>query len=1150
MSVHIKNRDKVLRALREEVMGPAPLGEPLSAAEEIRFDILEESRKRWKQANGEEIIQNGEPLSRYGVGILFAPEGSQQEDVGFLDATSYSEETDQEISLHPEELPNTERRPRMNEASDNDLDLSNANIRKPNCMAVSFFATFLEGSHLVVELPTTREGDGVKVNGRYVARPVLVKEDNSRTRWWFRESTGFSCSFDGNRLRGGGRFYHVEVVGALTLRVDVHVRPQKNGDFLVTVSLRNLTREQGDAYALYQAYFDVRIKNPEGEPCILPYRATRAFDRDAKSMALLYRSKPSFAVGHGCAANWQAEEGAARAHKVSTECLPYYQAPSMTSDIRRPDGRPLRVSMSALAEFSDEAVRELEDLIALYEGWIASKRKESKRLPKEYQDTAEEHLAACDNALSRMKRGFTLLQQNILAREAFQLTNQAMLLQQLRSGNKRYATYNTKTKRMDFSEPFVPTASLGVTGTRGYWRAFQIAFLLLSLPSVMDGQAEDRDLVDLIWFPTGGGKTEAYLGLTAFSIFLRRLRDPNDVGTQVLMRYTLRLLTTQQFQRASRLTCAMEYIRQRHKNLGTTPISTGIWLGSDMTPNRREDALQSLKKLTRNEREAENKFLLDRCPWCGAELGLVGSGSKKQVLGYEQRGNTVVFRCPDNSCDFSKITNPIPTFVIDEDIYEHRPSLVIGTVDKFAQLTWNPKVRSLFGLDDSGQRVASPPGLIIQDELHLIGGPLGSMVGLYEPLIEDLCTDYRGQKVKPKIVCSTATTRNYHEQVQSLYGRDSVALFPPPGLDAGDSFFAQYARDEKGELLPGQLYVGVMGTGYGSLSTTQVRTHTALLQAPMELPESERDPWWTMMCFCNSLNELGNTLSQFQVDVPIYQQSLRIRQDLLLGNQEDTSKTKMRKFYNTIELTSRLSNEEVPQALTQLEQAKKNDKDKAVDICLASNIIEVGIDVDRLSLMTVSGQPKTTAQYIQVTGRVGRRWQERPGLVVTIYNPTRYRDRSHFEDFRGYHQRLYMNVEPSSVTPFSAPVLERALHAVMVAYVRQYGRINEVQSPYPVPENLLQQAWELLAPRVRFVDAEEYDTFEKLFNKRRKEWRTWQKLYWDKRGADFDEDPLLTYPGQVVDEGRVLYSWQTPTSMRNVDAECKGVVVRGGEVDA
>ena len=304
--------------------------------------------------------------------------------------------------------------------------------------------------------------------------------------------------------------------------------------------------------------------------------------------------------------------------------------------------------------------------------------------------------------------------------------------------------------------------------------------------------------MELIWFPTGGGKTEAYFGLAAFSIFLRRLRDRGDTGVHALMRYTLRLLTAQQFQRASRLICAMDYVRRQHaEELGEGTISIGIWLGGSTTPNTREEARAVFRSLDRGDGRKQNQFVLDRCPWCGAQMGPVNLGGGRgrgrrrafRVIGYAHRGNTVVYCCPDRRCEFH---DSMPLYVIDEDIYEICPSLVIGTVDKFAMLAWRPEARSLFGISPGGTRSHSPPGLIIQDELHLISGPLGSMVGLYEPVIEELCTDRRGRHpARPKIISSTATIRSYAEQVRGLYARERASLFPPPGLDADDSFFAR-----------------------------------------------------------------------------------------------------------------------------------------------------------------------------------------------------------------------------------------------------------------------------------------------------------------------------------------------------------------------
>jgi hypothetical protein len=656
----------------------------------------------------------------------------------------------------------------------------------------------------------------------------------------------------------------------------------------------------------------------------------------------------------------------------------------------------------------------------------------------------------------------------------------------------------------------------------------------MTLRSTANGTDRERKTVELIWFPTGGGKTEANLALSAFSMLMRRLSNPDDTGVDVLMRYTLRLLTAQQFQRAAGLVCALEYLRLKPVNrddLGEAKFSIGIWLGAGSTPNSRQQARSAFTALLKEEPYAENPFLITKCPWCAAEMGPVkiegkGGSNIAKVQGYVRQGDTVVFKCTDPVCDFS---SGLPIFVIDDDIYDVCPTLIIGTVDKFAMLAWRPAARALFGIGDDGTRKASPPTLIVQDELHLISGPLGSMVGLYEALVEELCTDHRHGGIPPKIVSSTATIRRYEEQVKNLYSRDSVALFPPPGLAASDSFFASHAVNPDGTLAPGRIYVGVHAPGLGSLQTAQVRAFTGVLQAPLALPGAERDPWWTLVSFFNSLRELGTTLSLFQSDIPDYLKVVR--------NRTGVAPDHIRRLRNIKELTGRLPSDEIPQAISTLE-AEYGGQRTPVDVCLASNIIEVGVDIDRLSLMAVVGQPKTTSQYIQVTGRVGRRWWERPGVVVTIYVASKPRDRSHFEKFRSYHEKLYAQVEPTSVTPYSRPALDRALHALMVGYVRQCGSAEAGRSPNPVPSEMLRELRGLLIPRVQKVDGNELGSFERIFDDRVDEWERWQRIRYTAGPAD-EELPLLRPAGAYASAEHARISWATPQSMRSVDAECQ-----------
>ncbi len=1103
MTDHIANRNKLLHDLRRELVGPDPahLGKEQDFAAPLTVNTYQEMYGPWiEKGTLEEVISRDTPTKRYGVGVLYppsvfstssepdpdltgqVPEAQEDSEQDETNSSARAGTITADTEKRAENITRIEGRSERKGMSREDdgaaeFDVSGANSYRPSAMAVSFLALLPVGGKIVVSLPTTLPEDhafgGMPVNGRYTLRKTLISGKDKEGKFlsrqsdvWIRRQVTMKFELPVDEvLANGHKVFKLEAAsssenGKLDLRLEILARPrgqtESSNHRLLTVNLVNRAVMAGhgaarlDALCLFQAYFDVSIWNAEDHliNAVLPYPTPARQDEEEQSNTLLYRNALTFAAGHGCAADWRGE--IARVRAVRAECLPVYELPSITPDISQRDGTPISVSMRGLAGLDPEfdIPGKLTTICDLYEMWISDRKTESKSLDSAYRKAASRHLQDCQEALDRMRAGLLYLQSNPEAMQAFKWANLAVLLQQLRGDiDLRTVRYDEDTARLQFADSY-PAVSNQPKGTRGSWRAFQIAFLLLAVQSSAEGSAPDREVADLIWFPTGGGKTEAYLGLTAFSLFMRRLRDPNDSGVHVLMRYTLRLLTAQQFQRATGLICAMEYVRRLHPTrLGETPFSAGIWLGGSTTPNDRKSARQAFGKLNRGDAYAENPFMITKCPWCGAQIGPLrhqgktgeGKSSKfsrgrrrsqqstaPNVAGYEDDGTTIRFRCTDSLCDFAR---SLPVYVIDEDVYKQRPSLVIGTVDKFAMLAWRPEARALFGLGSEGERICSPPGLIIQDELHLISGPLGSMSGLYEPVIEELCTDRRsGKAIKPKLVCSTATIRAYREQIRALYGRNQAALFPPPGLDVADSFFSRYALnpDNSGKLAHGRIYVGVNGPGHGSLQTTQVRTFSALLQSPFTLDDAGRDPWWTLLTFFNSLRELGTTLTLFQSDIPDYFKVIRNRNGLDIKS--------LRSLWNIQELTGRLNSEEVPRAIQELERrVDSSEKGSPVDVCLASNIIEVGIDIGRLSVMAIVGQPKTTAQYIQVSGRVGRRWEVQPGLVTIIYNASKPRDRSHFEKFRTYHQQLYAQVEPTSVTPFSPQALQRALHAAMVA---------------------------------------------------------------------------------------------------------------------
>lgn len=1153
MSVHIANREHVISSLKEEMIGPSPQGEELDCSKEIVFEDAAESYKPWRQAgSGEEILQRDAPLNRYGASVLY-PYGEGGGDAELV--TSVSVVTPpllgEDGTTAGEGEPLSDRAAKALEEienkvspddDDHDLDLSAANKHLPSSMGISFLAEFPDGAELIVEA----------TGARYEEKPIRV--EGRQRMWWLRVPLRVTAKFSGEALRSpsGGKVKATAVAsesnGNLNLRMETFVRPRAGtNQRLVTVCFVNRTKQVGgrDVLSVFQAGFRARVVSEEGEYHILPYpeAEARRLDEEEESLALLYRNAQTYAVGHGCAAGWSDERQRGRARFVSAESFPICETPSITPDITREDGTPLEIPMQTLAGLvpGEDGLRELSALVDEYEAWNLRRSSEIEELPERYRAAARRHLAECARCAGRMRDGLDYLKSDERALLAFRLANHAVLMQQARSEREaRAVSYDGRAQRLVFSEPYPEPDLMRPKGERGKWRAFQIAFLLMTLRSSAEGDAPDRETVELIWFPTGGGKTEAYLGLTAFSLFMRRLSGQRDAGVHVLMRYTLRLLTAQQFQRACGLICAMEYLRRgKADQLGGAEFSIAVWLGAATTPNTRETAVATLRGLEARKAHTENLFIIGRCPWCRAYMGTLEHGARAprhapNVVGYQRSGATVVFKCPDARCPFAQ---GLPIYVIDEDIYEKRPSLVIGTVDKFAMLAWKPEARALFGIGADGARAVSPPGLIIQDELHLISGPLGSIVGLYEAVIEELCTDRRGKRaVAPKIVSSTATIRRYADQIKALYAREEVALFPPPGLDASDSFFARYARNVDGTLAPGRKYVGVNAPGLGSLQNTEVRTYTALLQSPVGLTPEEQDPWWTLLIFFNNLRMLGNSLSLFQSNVPAYFKVVQNR----------TRRSPIRYLDQIKELTGRLRSDEVPNAISALEvSCKSASGSKPVDVCLASNIIEVGVDIDRLSLMVVVGQPKTTSQYIQVTGRVGRRWWERPGVVVSIYSPSKPRDRSHFEKFRSYHERLYAQVEPTSVTPFSPPALERALHAVMAAYVRQSGTETQAKKPHPVPEGMIERLRALLIPRIRAVDLEEEENFERVFDRRAEEWRRWERTRWDGSVAALGGDiPLLRPAGAWVSREDSLVSWATQQSMRNVDAEAQIEITR------
>jgi hypothetical protein len=854
---------------------------------------------------------------------------------------------------------------------------------------------------------------------------------------------------------------------------------------------------------------------------------------DEKSNLLLFRKKKTFAVGHGCSPSWN-DSDIDFTNVITTEAIPVYEIkPIVPNELKN-----VELKMFDLSDLSDKDISvNLIKLNSEYENWINQQEEiANAELKDELLYTALRHIDSCRLCLSRMNEGIQLLNSNEKVNRAFKLMNRAMLLQQLHYSIETRNWILDRGNITGLKDAVIPDINNNSTWKQGLgaWRPFQIAFILMNLNSMLNAQHPDREMVDLIWFPTGGGKTEAYLGLSAFTIFLKRLKDKNDSGTTVLMRYTLRLLTAQQFQRAAALICACDKIRKENENeLGGARISIGLWVG-ELTPNRR-DAARKAFQLMEQGREEQNSFIVLKCPWCGSQMGYLKEARINKVKGYKRRRvgtkETVIYQCDNLPCDFSKADFNLPLVVIDEDIYDNPPTLLIGTVDKFAMLTWRPEARTIFGF--RGEDRLTPPELIIQDELHLISGPLGSMVGLYETMIEELCT---ANNVKPKIIASTATISRAKEQINSLYGRgtNNVNIFPAQCLSAGDSFFAY-----EDNASTGRIYAGIFASALPSHATAQVRVLSALLQSVKSIAvadEKERDPYWTALTYFNSIRELGHAATLIRADIREYMNSIWIRKAI---------KGDERRFINRdIELTSRINSSDIPEYLEQLSKSWTGDKSEyPVDVCLATNMISVGVDIPRLGLMTVIGQPKTTSEYIQATSRVGRS-KKGPGLVFTIYNCSKPRDRSHFEHFQEYHSKIYSKVEPTSVTPFSAPARERALHAILIGLIRFYATDQSRTTPKPFPaKDVIERVTQVICNRVNLIDEEEYAKTLELIEEKLEYWKNELPMVYGKPFGQITDIPLMYSAGTNPPEEIKARAWATPTSMRNVDLTCEAYVI-------
>ena len=930
--------------------------------------------------------------------------------------------------------------------------------------------------------------------------------------------------------------------------LSVLTRCLKDSHRLVTVSLSNNEEDNrpNPAKTLYQVQISAVPKS--GKILKYPSSSYRPPAEDERELRVIYGQQREFAVGHGVSCDWELD--------VNGECRIVRTASIPTAHVWRPVFDSLKIGDGPDAKpFPDESLFKvaylgsedtntkditdrLRKFIKFYQEWI--KHQSISPVEKAFEADACRIVGRCENSASRMLEGVSILESDPLAMRSFRLANRALLMSMC-----HHARATGRNRDDGLQGPFElglaetdPVDYLAFTAAN--WRPFQLAFLLLMIPSLCREEHPDRDLVDVIWFATGGGKTEAYLLTSAFELVRRRLvHGEAGAGTGIINRYTYRFLTSDQFQRTAGMICALELLRRKlaqegDESLCSAEFSIGLFAGGEVSPNRFSSAYGKggahqwrLQFEESKTPRTENPFPIESCPCCGTllvpdkEMRLDDGSLDRDFYGFTSSENGFQIHCPEEDCEFHE---RLPTYLVDEALFENPPSFLLGTIDKFAMIPWKEEGGGLFGV---GKDVEAP-SLIIQDELHLISGPLGTLAGVYEAAFETVMKQVT--PCGPKVIAATATIRNAATQCQRIYGRKGV-VFPSPGVNADDSFFSKM---DAGNKERSRLYVGLMGQGLRSTVAVSWAMSAILqgvneLDLSSQLTDSELDSYWTLVAYHNSKRELGRITNATQDEIPS-----RLK---VYASSEDSERGPS---FDVLELKAH-SDTPIPVARQKLTRrhAKENN---AVDIVPCTNIISVGIDIDRLGLMLINGQPKLTAEYIQASSRVGR--GKIPGIVVACFSPSKPRDRSHYEAFRGFHEKFYSFVEPTSVTPGSIPAIERALHAALVTVVRHGAGLTKVESANKFDPALPRVVGVVKQLRERLERAYPNALEERVRNRlsdqldeRIQEWKAWcdggEGVRYIAQKGEQQEALLVRFEDKIF----AGIGWHTLQSMRHVDTE-------------
>ena len=1030
----------------------------------------------------DEIIEGNRPDESYCLGIIY-PQGqmnSEDEDMIVL-------------QLNPDENKDTREYSDLEQQEDG---VNFQNVEKQSSMGISFNVRAEQKElNLILKYAKYIKMEDNKEQKNEDEKKIYYTEK------WQRIPKSIERKIDISESK------KIEIEEGLQIKIYIN-KIFKDGTKTITVTVINTNVEpnrKNVSRICQKAFFQIELQleiEGKGEFIEKKINGKYASDYEIRNLDLLYSDNKNIAIGHGCSAMWDYESKIV--NKIWIEQIPMYKAKQMVPNQEiELDSQEASNGIQNFRKMyylyiaeKEDVCKELEKFILSYEKWL-EKQKDNEGLTEQEVEILNINISKANEICSRMKHTIELLRKDEMAYKAFQFMNLAMMKQMVQKKHM---------EKEDCS-----------------WFTFQIAFILLSIDGIIDPSNENRQIVDLLWFPTGGGKTEAYLGVIAFTIFLRRMREVKEgrsgAGVTAIMRYTLRLLTLQQFQRASTLICACELIRRDNIGLlGTEEISIGLWVG-ELTKNKLEDQKRQIRAFieTAGKTRENDPCLIKECPWCKQKI---------KPMQYDTTPvDRIAIKC--GKCEFKEA---LPIYIVDDEVYIHRPTLLFSTIDKYARIPWEARVRTLFGIDDDE---ILPPELIIQDELHLIAGPLGTIDGLYEIILDEL---FKKNNMRPKIIASTATIRNSDLQVKALYDRKNC-IFPTQIRDIKNSFFAREGNEtEKAS----RLYLGVISNNV-TQTTLLIRVYSALFYAVKYIEqlgiydEEIVDSFWTLVGYFNSIKELGGAVVQIRNDVDG-------RYKYLVNNKfknimEDEPKKMHAHFSRYEELTSRnANNARIGEILKNIENKHFIDEDganPAYNYILATNMISVGIDIDRLNLMIINGQPKLNAEYIQASSRVGRKT---PSIVITMYNSSKSRDISHYEQFIRYHSNIYKYVEATSVTPFANMAREKALHSIIISLARQLiGEMNSNEGASQVGKYMEQinEFKSVILKRAEDIAPEKREEVEKELNKIIEKWESISSGlgYVKNEKKNINKELLVNTEDEVTKSA----GFKTLNSMRNVD---------------